>query len=207
MIKARLFACVTLALAAGQASGAIITFEFGGVITEVDDAASVLPPDVQVGSLFSGSYTFDSTMPDLYPNDPRIGKYDSGADGFAVQIASLSLVAPSDNAGDILVYDNTSSGRDLISIGSYGFQFLDYSIWELGINLRDETGEALFDDLLPLTPPDLSAFDEHSLFMHAEGLNYEIIVVRGELTYLIPEPTTLILAMFTLFLRFPRRLR
>lgn len=38
-------------------------------------------------------------------------------------------------------------------------------------------------------------------------LNYEIIVVRGDLTYLIPEPNTLILAMFALFLRFPRRLR
>ena len=135
MMKAKLFACVVLALVAGQASGAIITFEFGGVITEVNDAASVLPPDVQVGASFSGSYTFDSTMPDLYPNDPRIGKYDSGADGLAIQIASLLLVPPVEKAGNLMAYVNYFSSRDTISIGAFGFQSSDYSIGELGIIL------------------------------------------------------------------------
>ena len=205
MIKARLFACVTLALAAGQASGAIITFEFGGVITEVDDAASVLPPDVQVGSLFSGSYTFDSTMPDLYPNDPRIGKYDSGADSLAFQIASLPLIESGAGNGYMQVYNDYLSFGDRIDIATVGVQTMDYYIAEFVIGLAEYSGTILSDDSLPLTPPNILVFDSLSMFLHAKGPDNENIVVRGNLTYFIPEPTTLILAMFALFLRFPRR--
>ena len=53
-----------LVVSAHPAFGRLITFHFAGEVTHLTDVNGLLPPDVGVGSSFSGLYTFESTTPD-----------------------------------------------------------------------------------------------------------------------------------------------
>lgn len=52
-----------------------ITFEFTGRVTSIVDVDHVLAGDVVVGDTFTGTYTFDSTLPDSYPYADPDGRH------------------------------------------------------------------------------------------------------------------------------------
>jgi len=201
-------AVAALGLFGPPAQGAMITFQFGGVIDVVDDPDNVLEGAVQAGNTFSGSYTFDPDTPDSYPDDPEFGVYENAS--LTVSLGNLTLVSQANDNNLIAVTDRPSYDRFVM--GSYGFQSAGFSIHELDLSLYDSTATAFDSDALPTTPPDLGAFDPQTAFDRAFFITGNRdggpdFVIFGTVTTLTPEPTSLMLMFFgaVVFMRVRRR--
>ena len=95
MIKAHVFVFVVLALMLTTNLKAVpITFEFSGVVTEVDDPESVFDSTITVDSLFNGAYTFNSDVTDSNP-DPKWGRYyytEPAPAGFSMSVSIENMI-------------------------------------------------------------------------------------------------------------------
>jgi len=162
----RVICAVTFAVAlvAGGAAqnvqAKLITFNFEGDVTYVGDK---LLGTFNVGDKLSGSYTFDSATPDIV-TDPVFGDYYAlKALNFTVGTytgtlgAGTRVIEVVNNYTDIIsttdwyrVLNNPFSGPN---VG--GLPPSDFLLY-----LQDTTAAVFSSDALPITPPDLSLFDE-----------------------------------------------
>ena len=127
-------------LGVAQARAELITFYFGGEITSVDDPNGTLGGAVQVNDAWSGSYTFESTTPDLYPGTPEIGRYESSAASMSMTLGTLTIEAQGTQCS-IGIFDEAEG--DYFAMECSGFYQNDIPVGELGFSLRDSTGAPL----------------------------------------------------------------
>lgn len=196
-------AALLLALAAGSAQAAIVTYQFGGVVTH-----SVVG-GVASGDRIVGFYTFDDAVADSFESQPgapidpiaaaAVGHYaQSGAAGF--RIGAFSVLTSFDPSRPGIYVLNDQFGLDAYSINTQAFS----------LSLQDPTATALSSDDLPASVPQVSSFLNTQFYF---GIG-EIIGVLDTLVIgppnvsEVPLPGTLSLAALGLAaLALPRRRR
>jgi hypothetical protein len=152
--------------ASRPAAGQVVTFNFSGVVTELDLNAGLFGPfgSVNVGDPFTGhfSYALGLGNPDQLPADPEVGRY-NGLE-FVVNGAAIVFDAPL-----IAVQHNFTATLPPAPPSSFDrfavFSASPGSLYLSGIRLelRGPYGAALADDSLP-AGLDLAAFtDSQSL--------------------------------------------
>jgi hypothetical protein len=187
-----LFVGASIVTSSLAATASPITFAFIGTVTQVSlDDPDVFAGMVDAGTAFSGSYTFESTAPDLIPG-PTDGSYASPH--------TLSVDFVGDPLGAFAVtgfsVNTRNGGPDQYGVfGSDGAVEIQF--------LLESNSNPLTSDALLLAPPVLSAFPQRLFtFRFASGLPE----VLGDLTSLtcvdgcavVPEPGTLSLALLGL---------
>ena len=192
-------ACLGLAMMTKTASGGFVTWEFGGVITSVDDPLDILGGSIMLGTPFSGSFTFESTTPDSEPNNPSVGSYDDAIVALSGHIGALEFFG----AGlfnTIRVFDEPSGfGSDSysVSVTDLGTPFFGETS-DFFLGFEDSTRSAFASDSLPIAPFDLNAFDNSFFSLQTAS---EQVRLEGTVTSLVPEPATLgLLGMGTVVL-------
>lgn len=211
-------AAVFLASWAAPVQAELITFEFEGVVTGFQNEAPVYFPDISIGAIFSGSYTFESTTPDVEPS-PNVGLYGNAMTRLVYRIGADEIVFgspefPLEGSG-INVGDDAGAGGEHYS--AYGLSLLSDSILFFLLTLEDSNGNVFSSDALPLTPPDINQFDTRRVTLRAAPpelalFEFPQLFIEGELTSFrladteIPEPATPVLvAMGFLAAAFGRR--
>lgn len=182
---ALLIGSVVFSLGGRLADGGLITWEFAGQITEVRDIDGSLGGVFNIGTLFSGQYTFESTTPDSSPS-PDVGRYEGAVTSVFGIIGEVPFFDFPGLEGLIRVSDNF--GGDSYSVID-ATEFLGAPV-EFSLFLNDSTGAIFSGDSLLFTPPALSALDSTFFLLELEPDGDALI---GELTILIPEPGTLVL--------------
>ena len=177
-----------LAVAGPQAVGDLITFEFAGEVTSIYDPEGLIGDAVTLGSPLSGLYTFESTTPDTRPSQSSRGLYDGAITHLAGHVGAMDFSMAPDSSNEVDVWNGLTSEAYQVDRGiqmagrAPGFQ----------LNLAQSSGSAFEDDSLPLSPPDLSLFDS-TRFLISTGTEGYGFSLSGELTSLVPEPSTLAL--------------
>ena len=172
------------------AEGALITFEFGGQVTSIDDPQGLLQGLVEVGQAYSGLYTFDSASPDMSADNSEVGRYACVRGGTDVTLGNL-MISPEDSH----VYVGNHTRGDIYGLSAGPTTSGDLTVSEFGFQLRENTGGVFPDDALPLVPPELNQFSFRSFGLMAgpvTGLEFTII---GNVTYLVPEPGSFLFLM------------
>ncbi|MGQ0556622.1 MAG: hypothetical protein ACT4PN_11845 [Nitrospiraceae bacterium] len=174
-------------LIAGPSEASLVTYSFGGSISEV---GGVLFPTVGTGAM-SGNITFDTgTAPavsgtGLYLNSitglnlnigGRMFSYAAGANGMFV------LNSPSLGGVDSLTAISTVTGGAINGVLPTSFQF----------SLSDPSGNAFGNESLPTTPPSLSAFARNQWRLDFGGTGNYIVGSLAHLTA-VPLPAAVLL--------------
>lgn len=204
-------------VSAGSVSADMVTFAYTGTVTSVNaDAGSpstfgaTLNNTFNTSQLLSGTYSFDSEAVDTNINvgNPDLATYAlvafnfniggfNGGTGSNNWIQIINAHAGVPYFGDLYAPTMVNSSGDTIEgIAPHRF----------GIDLRDTVSKtALSDDLLPLSPPELSLFtsttwelrfDELNTSGGSEASDYRH-TAKGEITSItvVPEPTATILCV------------
>jgi hypothetical protein len=201
--------CVRLCLLVGlllalavASSAATIKFAFSGYITDVSalDPNNPFPQSVEFGTPFSGSYTFDSSSPDLIPADSQTGTYSSsgGIFGITLSLAGLDL---SYGGVFISVGNNYPGPQDQYFASYFENPTANKPTGvELSVRLLDFTGLTLSSDGLPLDASNLAAFQSKTLFFtdsffEADGTTIDQVELGGQITSIetVPEPNSALL--------------
>lgn len=186
--RALALGAASLALAArpGTSGGEEVTWNFAGELTTVSDPNGHLGGSVTVGSLVSGSYTFDLSTPDDLPGDPTRGKYTDAITAVSGQVESLSFLGPAGPTNVVHVSDGYLGGDFYRLSTDVDLQGIPL---ELEITLSDPLALVFSSDGLPVEPPALEDLDYARI-----GFNSQIdeIILSGDLTSLVPEPATLL---------------
>jgi hypothetical protein len=203
-MNTKLAVAAALVALSTQADAALVTFNFSAQITD-----TTVPSVFALNSPVTGSFTFQSTSPDLFgpAADPggTFGLFNSAvtAGSLAAGGLTFTLGAGSNN----IVVQNTGGGdRFTVSVfppSVTGPTIFGFSPSAVFFDLVDPTATAFTNDLLPLSPPNLAAFSTHQLtFSIEDGLNLGGITTafRADITTLssavpsaVPEPGSLAL--------------
>lgn len=179
-------------LSASVIQGALITFEFTGVVTSVTDPDHDLDGLVAAGNTFSGQYTFESTTPDLLPAIAGSGSYQATDGSMFVTIGSLQI-----DAGRpwIWVIDRTGpdpyQGDEYFvrpvadSISAQGLQIVEF----LPVSFYYLRPDVFSSDALALVPPPLPW--QPNFWMQGRRNGQDHFTVQGQIETLTPEPGSL----------------
>lgn len=141
---------LTLAMMSGPVHAVPVTYYFGGILNHVDSA---LAPHFGVGNPFNGSFTFDSSAPDLN-SDPMRGAYLPGP-AFSATVNGVHYTTTGGDVGSVSI-DNNFGGSDILSAGSVPLpaemqpETGGYLPDNFSLVLYDSSGTALINDMLPL---------------------------------------------------------
>jgi hypothetical protein len=181
--------CAAAPIHAGQ-----ITFTFSGTITSanVDNVypePSPFPQPTDLGSAFSGTYSFDPSAPNAISGYPSSGSYDSPDGLFSLNLGGLSFSFLSINIG--VVHTDPVDGGDFYTVLHYEDPTADNPTGvDLYFLLNDPTGGSLVDNSQPLTPPPLAGFDTTNAFLFTDTVDGVQVEFGGSLDKLteVPEP-------------------
>ena len=182
-------ATVLLAVGMGSplARADLVTWEFEGVLTSVNDYTGFLGPSVYVGAPFSGQLTFDTSVPDSNPGNPHAGTYPQALLSISGDVGAVPFAGGSGPVSYISVLDDQAiTLHDFIGVD--GLVMIDGEVIEAYLSLRDFDGVMLTSDALPLDPPDVGLMETRVFGLASEALG---LSVRGTLSSLTPEPGTL----------------
>lgn len=173
------------------AHAAPVTYYFGGMLSHVETA---LTPHFAVGNAFSGSFTFDSSSPDLNP-DPLRGTYAPGP-AFSAAVNGVQYSTTGGGSGSVGV-DNNFGGYD--TLGANSAQLLAEMQPEIGgylpdlfnLVLQDSSSTAFNNDTLPLGGLNLDDFNvarfEMGFFL-SPSVDHTLLPffasINGELSYI-----------------------
>ena len=149
-----------------NANAVPITFEFTATVN------SGVPADLtgtfSSGQLVSGSYTFESTAPDVDPGSAIFGTYENVSSySFSIAAASYSgSASPGTGTQSArITAGNGESGSDTYRVVAFepvetvsGADVGGLSLISAILFMSDPTETAFSDDSLPLTPPSLGDF-------------------------------------------------
>jgi len=186
------FAGVLAALCVGAAQATPVTFAFSGSIDND-------PFGVFDSATFDGTYTFDSTIPEVLSTPNSRGFADTGS-AVSMTVAFAGALDPSVAGPYVADTLNITINNDFPGpLDQYlvtGTSSVD-SLFALELTLEDFTGTAFSALALPLTPPSLAAFTSvrFALFdgtldnpVEAEGELSRLECVAGCRTVEVPEP-------------------
>ncbi len=166
-----------------------VTFGFTGVVTDVDAALAV---EFSPGEVIVGSYTFESTTADSDPGDPVFGIYDNAITTFTATFGGDYTVTQGlDN--DIFVGNGFNDSYSVFLTNPTAPTVAGLNLGALFITLVDTDSAVFASDALPLTPPDLSAFEVNvsGTVFFDDPDNKSMNFALTSLT-LIPEPTAIL---------------
>ena len=196
---ASIFIFVTLLIPTHLARAVPITIEITGEVTSIGGTG--VPDTIQVGDMFSGTYTYDSSTIDSEPIN-EVGQYwHDGPYGINVSLGGYEFMTAPGHIGQFLIslrlppYGN----RDYYIIKSYQNTTLptEIAVEEISWILGDSTQSALDSVDLPITAPELSLWDYNVFEIIGEGSSFEI---KGVVTQSVPEPSTVFLMMIGILL-------
>jgi hypothetical protein len=195
MKRQLLVGLLTALLSVGIAQASLIRFAFTGVIDND-------PFGVFDNATFAGSYTFDSTMPQVLAT-PNSGGYAGSGGIFNMNVAFTGTLDPSVDgpyiADTLNITVNNNFPGPLDEYLVTGTSSTD-SMLSIEIRLDDFSGTAFSNTSLPLTPPSLAAFTSvrFALFdgtldnpIEAEGVLRTLQCTAGCGT--VPEPNAMLL--------------
>jgi len=164
-----------------SANASIVTVLFSGNITQVP--VDEIFGDIHFGDPFQGTYTFDSTAPDLIPS-PSTGSYSFTAPlGITATIGShIFEAAGSLNIGILNGFIDQYTVLAFSPTGDLAIQLF----------LQDNSAAVFSGDQLPSHPPSLSAFTQRD-FQLTFSLDGSELQAAGQLEVLtaVPEPHSL----------------
>lgn len=187
----------------GIAQADLITFAFEGEVTSSNKEA-VFP----LGQSISGQYSFDPSVADSNPGNPEQGTYDA-IRAFSFTSGNYTVDATPANSAN--TGGTITVNRDTV------FDPQEYSVFLIRSELQDLWGPDVNGEQLvrmwlkldggsqspiesielPLTPPDLAAFDSTTfgLFFYSDPTNFEGAGVQFEVTSLtlVPVPSSIVL--------------
>jgi hypothetical protein len=181
-----------------------IKIGLSGWVDYVSDSYNLLGNKVHQGDLITGYYIYDSTTPDSDPGNTHDGVYEhlTSPYGIFLSVGSLTFQTDPTNVDFIVgLRDNYNSPRDYFLISSHNNLDLNtgISIDNIGLELVDNTGDVLSNDILPSVPPDLSKWQYDKSFLVSGGKypfpsssEKTLFNFSGhiESVWLIPEPAT-----------------
>jgi hypothetical protein len=180
-------------IAVTPAAADSVTFAFTGVATNVPGSLTGPFQDTPPATLLSGSFKFDEFTPDIKPLNSNRGLYDGAIQELTVNLGAYTWTKGNSGTNFIEIRD---SGNDrytmqapLTGSGVNGFSPLNFRI-----ELRNPSGTAFTNDLLPTTPPSLAAFATDNWRIVFEDSNGRARI-RGTLSTLtaVPLPAAVIL--------------
>lgn len=197
LIKATVVLSTILVIGSSNLRAEMITIKIESKVLDVHYPG--IAGLINVGDIVTGSYTYDSTIDDIYPDDPGVGvyKYNSPPNGIELTVNGYVFKTDADNVNfEIAILDNLGlkdyyiihSYNNLpVSMGSY-----DYNITEISWQLEDDSRTAFSSDVLPTTAPVLENFYVGKINIEFGSGN---MLFRSEVTKveLIPEPCTILL--------------
>lgn len=185
-------------LVATGAQAASVTFNFTGVIDAFNPVFFPSP-----GSVFSGSYTFETGIADINSTTPFSGRYPYDPDQISMQLVVGGVLYDVDVA--------SSPQPAAIQVGHFPLPpsdpntptyFYAVSAGNAAFALTGNETSPFSSDVLPLVPPDLTAFNLLNRFIVVQqGVPApESTILDGHLTSLtlastqaVPEPGSLLL--------------
>jgi len=143
----------------------LISINIVAKIVDVSDPYNSLGGVIKVNDTIKGKYTYDSGIPDQYPDNMTVGIYgfESSSCGFEVKAGGLIFKTNPSNVNFTI---------EIINCGVYyGDQYSVYSVNNLQLSngmiveiiqwvLFDSSGTALSSDALPTTAPVLSKWNQ-----------------------------------------------
>jgi len=184
----------------GPAQGVIITIPIEGVVDYVEDLSGALHGAIEVGDAISGTYTYDSSTPDMDwlwgSESEKVGRYHYFAAPYGIYLSVGELIFQSDPGRVnflVSVVNDFQFGDDFYSIGSSSNSPLSNNtpVESISWSLRDRDGTALSSDGLPTMPPVLAEWDENLLRIYSSrlyGIDGTVTLVQ-----LVPEPSAIML--------------
>jgi hypothetical protein len=167
-----------------HACGDVVTWEFEGVLTSVNDYTGFLGPSVYVGAPFSGQFIFDASVQDSNPGNPHTGTYPQALLSISGDVGAVPFAGGSGPISYISVLDDQAiTLHDFLGVD--GLVMIDGQVIEAYLSLRDFDGAMLTSDALPLDPPDVGLMETRVFGLASEPLG---LSVRGTLSSLTPEP-------------------
>ena len=182
--------------------GALITVEFTAEVTDVREGTRGFPVDtpffegkVDIGDIITGTYTYDSSIPDSYP-ELWLGvyEYNTSPYGISLTIGEFTFETDPENVDfTIKVFNNppTVDSSDQYLVTSENNLPLPNGVLvrQIFLNLGSDW-RPLSSDALPATAPALDDWPYAVVGISGttpEGGFY----IEGEVTSIIPEPTTI----------------
>ncbi len=167
---------LTLGVSGTPATAAPVTFQFAGHLTEVDPTITTAS-GFTVGHTFTGSYTFESTAPELPSeiSNPRVGAYEYSVTNVSAKIGT-QIVVMSQQPGfsTIVVLDNayqSSFGNDFVD--QYGMSArvnatvaTPWHVESFSVILNEGSSITFENDSLPTHPPSLGSFGTRQAFFN-----------------------------------------
>ena len=184
----------------GFAVAAPITFGYTVTVTSLDPlfAGALNSLGVFVGGTITGSYTLESTTPDLDPLNADLGVYDGAVVDASASIGAWAwLFDPSrQQEGDVQIWDNLGGigGPDLYSVT---FPVADSP--QIGVPpltptliLQDAEGIGLSTDALTAVL-DMAQFETHLFVLNDGSSAGELVIGTVTSLFLVPEPSSVLL--------------
>jgi len=185
---------------------AIIKIGFSGVVDSVSDPYNLLENGVQVSTLISGYYIYDSETPnsDSQPLYNGLYQYSNAPYGMSVVIGDLTFETNNSDADFEIAISNNFYGasHDYYGITSdNNYSVGDLTIDSLHWQLDDYSGTALTNTDLPLDALDLLKWQTNRLSIMGGRYPFPsesektLFGINGHITdvWLIPEPATFLL--------------
>jgi len=182
----------------GAARGALITIEIEAVADIVDDPFGYLEGKIRVGSIITGSYTYDLSTPDT-SSLIYVGHYEHWAPpgGIWLTVGGFEFKSDPANLDFVveIVNDSVSGGlHDTYILRSYdNLPLTDgTSVGNISWTLRDSSATALSSITLPMNVPVVDDWGFNRLSFGG-GTRAKGFVIEGHVTSAIPEPATMVL--------------
>jgi hypothetical protein len=191
------FVTALIGLTYNQAGATPITFGFQGNVISV---TSSLGGTFNTTQTISGSYTFESTTPNVFAPDPNFGAYSGALTALSFAVNGYTATLGSGGTNNIIVLNDLGQDRYQVNNGPFsGSSVNGFSPNFFALDLIDPTQTAFSTNLLPLVPPNLALFSTTPpsrqitlSFIDTAGTNAFVIANLNSLTA-VPEPSVLLL--------------
>ena len=203
-----LIPAVVVAIAASllpvAGNAAHVTLRLTGTVASTSPTladAGVLP-----GAAFSGTYTIDTTVPDIDPGDSDLGFYSQAVTSLRFSVGGILAEIPSSgfSSSSVRIFDRpTSSGGDVYELNiSIVTNVVELGSIFFALSLGDRTGAVFSSDALPAVFPALSEFEldnPFSLFLMQDDLGGTALLTIDSHLQVVPVPPAALLFLSSLF--------
>ncbi|MBW2695952.1 MAG: hypothetical protein JRE70_05725 [Deltaproteobacteria bacterium] len=161
---------VLLGIAPHAHSLNLIAFDVVGTIVGAGDNSGGLATVPPVGTILTGTFTFDADTLDASPTDPFIGQYDDAIvcatfDWQGPTVLGIPTVGSTLASGYIDIVDDSPDSYEAVLASD--FLAFDGGFWielaAFSLTLNDYDDAAFGGVTLPVTPPDLAPFEDAAL--------------------------------------------